>query len=54
MGKEISLFTDDIIFYTEKPRVDNTKITRTGDYSRVAGYKINTQKSLAYPRNSNR
>ena len=41
IGKEakLSLFADDMILYIENP---------INDYSKVAGYKINTQKSLAF------
>ena len=41
-GKEeakLSLFADDMILYIENP---------INDYSKVAGYKINTQKSLVF------
>ena len=51
-GKEevkLSLFADDMILYTENPK-DSTKklIELINEYSKVAGYKINTQKSLAF------
>ena len=41
IGKEakLSLFADDMILYIENPIYD---------YSKVAGYKINTQKSLVF------
>jgi len=45
---ERSLFADDIILYIENPK-DSTKklLELTSEYSNVAGYKINTEKSLA-------
>ena len=51
-GKEelkLSLFADDMILYIENPK-DFTKrlLEETNEYSKVAGYKINTQKSLAF------
>ena len=38
---KLSLFADDMILYIENPKLIN-------EYSKVAGYKINTQKSLAF------
>ena len=50
IGKEVklSLFADDMILYIENPK-DNTRklLELINEYSKVAGYKINTQKSLA-------
>ena len=51
-GKEevkLSLFADDMILYIENPK-DSTKklLELIKEYSKVAGYKINTQKSLAF------
>ena len=51
-GKEevkLSLFADDMILYIENPR-DSTRtvLELINEYSKVAGYKINTQKSLAF------
>ena len=44
-----SLFGDDMIFYIENPK-DSTRqlLELINEYSKVAGYKINTQKSLAF------
>ena len=43
-----TLFADYMILYIENPK-DYQKITRANQqYSKVAGYKINTQKSLAF------
>ena len=51
IGKEVklSLFADDMILYIENPK-DSTKklLELINEYSKVAGYKINTQKSLAF------
>ena len=52
IGKEevkLSLFADDMILYIEK-RKDSTRklLELISEYSKVAGYKINTQKSLAF------
>ena len=52
IGKEevkLSLFADDLIFYVENPKDSTRKLRElTKEYSKVAGYKINTQKSLAF------
>ncbi|NXC23420.1 LIN1 transcriptase, partial [Corythaeola cristata] len=52
IGKEevkLSLFADDMILYLENPKYSTKKLLETIDsYSRVAGYKINTQKSMAF------
>ena len=52
IGKEevkLSLFASDMILYIENPK-DTTKklLELINEYSKVAGYKINTQKSLAF------
>ena len=51
IGKEVKLllFADDMILYIENPK-DNTRklLELINEYSKVAGYKINTQKSLAF------
>ena len=51
-GKEevkLSLFADDMILYIEKPKDSTRKLLELiNEYSKVAGYKINTQKSLAF------
>ena len=51
IGKEevkLSLFADDMILYIENPKDSTRKLLeQTNDYSKVAGYKLNTQKSLA-------
>ena len=50
-GKEVklSLFTDDMILYIENPKDSTRKLLELiNEYSKVGGYKINTQKSLAF------
>ena len=52
IGKEevkLSLFAEDMILYIENPK-DSTKklLELINEYSKVAGHKINTQKSLAF------
>ena len=52
IGREevkFSLFADDMIFYIENPKNTTRKLLELiNEYSKVAGYKINTQKSLAF------
>ena len=51
IGKEVklSLFADDVILYVENPKDSIRKLLALiSEFSRVAGYKISTQKSLAY------
>ena len=51
IGKEVklSLFADDIIFYIENPKDSTRKILELINiYSKVAVYKINTQKYFAF------
>ena len=52
IGKEevkLSLFADDMILYIENPKDSTRKLLElVNDYSKVAGYKINTQKSLEF------
>ena len=52
IGKEevkLSLFADYMILYTENPKDRNRKLLELiSEFSKVAGYKINTQKSLAF------
>ena len=44
-----SLFADDMILYTENLKDSTRKLLELiNEYSKVAGYKINTQKSLAF------
>ena len=50
-GKEeekLALFADDMILYIENPKDSTRKLLELiSEYSKVVGYKINTQKSLA-------
>ena len=52
IGKEevkLSLFADDRILYIENPKDSTRKLLELiSEYSKVAGYKINTLKSLAF------
>ena len=52
IGKEdikLSLVADDMILYMENPKDTTRKLLELiNEYSKVAGYKINTQKSLAF------
>ena len=46
---KLSLFADDMILYTENPKDSIRKLLELiSEYSKVVGYKINTQKSLAF------
>ena len=48
-GVKLSLFTDDMILYTENPKDATRKLLELiNKFGRVAGYKINAQKSLAF------
>ena len=52
IGKEevkLSLFADDIILYIENPKDSIRKLLELiSEFRSVSGYKINTQKSLAF------
>ena len=52
MGKEevkISLFADDMILYIENPKETIRKLLELiSEFSKVTGYKVNIQKSLAF------
>ena len=51
IGKEVklSLFADDMILYIENPKDATRKyLELINEYSKVAGYKINTHKPLAF------
>ena len=51
IGKEevnLSLFADDMILYTENPKYATRKLLEPiNEFGKLAGYKINAQKSLA-------
>ena len=52
IGKEevkLSLFADDMILYIKYPKESTPKLLELiTEFSKVAGYKINTQKSVAF------
>ena len=52
IGKEevkLSLFADDMVLYIENPKDSTRKFLELiNEYSKVAGYEINTQKYLAF------
>ena len=52
IGKEevkLSLFADDMILYIENPKVVTRKLLELiNEFGKVAGYKVNAQKSLAF------
>ena len=53
IGKEevkLSLFADDMMLYIENPKDATRKLLELiNEFGQVAGYKINAQKSLAFP-----
>ena len=58
IGKEemkLSLFADDMIVYMENP-IDSTKklLDLINEFVKTAGYKVNTQKSKAFPYTNNK
>ena len=56
IGKEVkySLFEDDMILYIENPKDSTRKLLELiNEYIKVAGYRINTQKFLAFPYTNN-
>ena len=57
IGKEevkLSLFADDMILYIENPKDNIRKLLELiSECNKVVGYKINTQKSLAFLYNNN-
>ena len=52
--RKLSLFADDMILYIEKHK-DTTRnlLELINEYSKVLGYKINTQKSFVFPYSNN-
>ena len=50
IGKEIkqSLFEDDMILYIEDPKDATRKLLELNEFGKVAAYKINIQKSVAF------
>ena len=57
IGKEevkLSLFTDDMTLYIENPKDATRKLLELiNEFGKVAGYKINAQKSLAFLNTNN-
>ena len=46
---KLSLFADDIILYIKNPKDSTQKLLELiSEFSKVAGYKINTQKSVTF------
>ena len=46
---KLSLFADDMILYMENPKDATVKLLElSNEFGKVAGYKINAQKSLAF------
>ena len=51
---KLSLFADDMILYLENPKDSIRKLLELiSEFRKVAGYIINTQKSLAFLYNKN-
>ena len=51
---KLSLFADDMILYIENPKDSIRKLLELiSEFSKVAGYKINTQKSLPFHSTNN-
>ena len=52
IGREevkLSLFADDMILYTEYPKVSTQKLLELiNEFNKVSGYKIKLQKSFAF------
>ena len=57
IGREevkLSLYADDMILYIENPKDSTQKLLELiNKFSKVAGYKINLQKSVAFPYTNN-
>ena len=50
----MSLYADDMILYIEKPRNSSQKLCKLiNEFSKVSGYRINIQKSVAFLYTSN-
>ena len=50
----LSVFSDDMILYTENHKDSIRKLLELiSEFSKVAGYKINIHKSLAFPYTNN-
>ena len=56
IGKEVkpSLFSDDMILSIENPKDATKKLLELiNEFGKIAGYKINIQKSVTFPYNNN-
>ena len=52
--EKLLLFADDMILYIENPKNSIRKLPElTSEFSKVSGYKINTQKSLSFLHTNN-
>ena len=52
---KLSVFVDDMIVYLEDPIISAPKLLKLiSNFSKVSGYKINVQKSQAFPYTNNR
>ena len=48
-GSKLSPFADDMILYIENPKDSTRKLLELiNEFGKVAGYKVNAQKSLAF------
>ena len=45
---KLSLYADDMILYIENPKRLYTKTTRNDKFNKIAGYKINIPKLVAF------
>ena len=51
---KLSLFADDMILYIENPKDSTRKLLElVNEFGKVAGYKVNAQKSLAFQYTNN-
>ena len=49
IGREVKLFSDDMLLYLEDPKDATRKqLELTNQFGKVIGYKINTQKFVAF------
>ena len=56
MGKEevkVSMFADNLTLYIENPKDATRKLLELNKFGKVAGYKINTQKSNGFIETNN-
>ena len=49
IGREVKLFSDDMLLYLEDPKDATKKLLElTNQFGKAIGYKINTQKFVAF------